>query len=82
LRFELDTKYKSQSLAVVLPKDSSDFKDRRTVQVRGDAYGSLKTVVDELLPMMKDRLFKFTLAQKLSVGNLQRRATSGYMRAS
>lgn len=64
LSFELDTSSKKQSLAVILPQDSSDRTDKRTVRIRGDAYDSLNNVVDELVPLMTDRLFKFTLAQK------------------
>jgi hypothetical protein len=63
-RVLLDTKSKYPSLALVLPKDSTDFANSKTVQVKGDGYDSLKTVVDGLLPIMTDRLFKFTLAQK------------------
>jgi hypothetical protein len=34
------------------------------VQFRGNAYDSLKTLVEELVPIMTDRFFKFTLTQK------------------
>jgi len=66
LRFELDdTNSKQKTLAVILPRDASDFQDPKNIIVRGDAYKILKeVVVDDLVPMMTDRLFKFTLAQK------------------
>jgi hypothetical protein len=54
-----------ESVALVFAKDSCDFlADGRTVQLRGPAYPALKTLVDELLPLMTDQLFKFTLGQK------------------
>lgn len=61
---QLDTDSRPQSLELILPKGQTDIQDATTISVRGDAYQSLHGIVTELLPMMNEKLFKFTLAQK------------------
>ena len=69
--FQLDTN--KESFALVLPKHSSDFQsDRKVVDLKGDAFTNLKSIVDALLPIAHDKLFKFTLAQK-TIGGMNPR---------
>ena len=61
--FQLDSN--CASVALVFNKESCDFlNDGRTVVIHGSSYDGLKSIVDELLPLMTDQLFKFTLGQK------------------
>jgi hypothetical protein len=62
LTFQLDANF--ESVAIVFPKDSCDFTSAKTVQLQGDAYTNLKSIVNELLPVMTENVFKFTLGQK------------------
>jgi len=65
---QLDTESQRRSLAMILPKDSCESLDNRTVLLRND----LDHMVDELLDVMTDRLLKFTLAQKTIGGESPR----------
>lgn len=62
--FLVDTRLSHQSLSLILPAGSTDFRSPTCIQVRGNAYDSLKDVVQGLTPIMTQRMFKFTLAQK------------------
>lgn len=62
--FILDTNTVHQSLSLILPKGSTECVDSNTVQIKDNAYDALKCVVDELTPIMTERMFKFTLGQK------------------
>ena len=69
IRLILDTESHYRSLALVLPKDSCEFNksdgnNNKSVIVNLDPYTSLKSIVKDLMPIMQDRLFKFTLAQR------------------
>jgi len=64
LSFLLDTKSAEQSLSLILPTGSVDFQSNNCIQVIGNAYDALKSVVQGLTPIMTERMFKFTLAQK------------------
>jgi len=50
--------------SLVLPAGSTMFSSSSCVQIRGNPYENLKNVVHGLGPIMTDRAFKFTLAQK------------------
>jgi hypothetical protein len=70
---QLDTDSTHRSMAIILPKGSCETVDSKTVFLRNnDSYGDLKTTVEELLPIMRDRLLKFTLAQKTIGGDSPR----------
>jgi hypothetical protein len=65
LNFTLnDTNSEQWKLSLVLPAGSTMFSNSSHVQVHGDPYESLKSVVQGLGPLMTERAFKFTLAQK------------------
>jgi hypothetical protein len=69
---QLDTDSTHRSMAIILPKGSCETVDSKTVFLRNDSYGDLKAIVEELLPIMEDRLLKFTLAQKTIGGKSPR----------
>lgn len=69
---QLDTDSKHRSMAVILPRGSCESVDSKTVLLHNDSFGDLKATVDELVPIMEDRLLKFTLAQKTIGGESPR----------
>lgn len=62
--FIVDTKSNLPSLSIVLPAGSSDYLTTKTIRLRGNAYDALNGVAKGLIPVMTERMFKFTLAQK------------------
>jgi hypothetical protein len=63
----LDDKSRSRkpSLAFILPQDCIRFLRKSTVALtKCGEYETLRTVCRELMPIMEEHLFKFTLAQK------------------
>mmetsp|Transcript_32137 Transcript_32137/g.78320 ORF Transcript_32137/g.78320 Transcript_32137/m.78320 type:complete len:656 (-) Transcript_32137:394-2361(-) len=63
----LDDKSRSRkpSLAFILPQDHISFLRKSTVALtKLGEYKALQTVCRELMPIMEEHLFKFTLAQK------------------
>lgn len=62
--FVLNTRSTPPKMSLVLPAGSTDFLNERCIQLHGNAYDSLETVVEGLMPIMTNQLFKFTLAQK------------------
>eukprot|EP00980_Cylindrotheca_fusiformis_P014000 scaffold3653_cov124-Cylindrotheca_fusiformis.AAC.3 len=69
---QVDTESKHPSLAVIFPKGSCESLNARTVVLHNDSYEDLKATVEELIPIMEDRLLKFTLAQKTIGGESPR----------
>jgi hypothetical protein len=70
LSFQVDRISARQSLSVILPHERTEKVDNWTTGIEGDCYTSLKTAVDEIVPIMGEHMFKFTLAQK-EIGGLQ-----------
>jgi hypothetical protein len=64
------------SLALIFTDGSYEFVNDLTLQLTGDGYAALKTIVDELIPLMQDRLFKFTLGQRTIGGESPRTGNS------
>jgi hypothetical protein len=64
-----DSNAEQWKLSLVLPAGSSMFSSSSLVQVRGNPYDVLKSVVQGLGPIMTKRAFKFTLAQKTIGGS-------------
>ena len=77
---ELDTTSKNErSLSVMLPKQSCQKLDSKTVSlVRESPYEGLKETVEELLPIMTEGLYKFTLGQK-KIGGKQPKTGSQWL---
>lgn len=59
-----DSNPEQWKLSLVLPAGSTMFSNSSQVQIHGSAYESVKSVVHSLEPIMTERAFKFTLAQK------------------
>ena len=64
-----DSNAEQWKLSLVLPAGSTMFSSSSLVQVRGNPYDVLKSVVQGLGPIMTKRAFKFTLAQKTIGGS-------------
>ena len=64
-----DSNAEQWKLSLVLPEGSTMFSSSSLVQVRGNPYDVLKSVVQGLGPIMTKRAFKFTLAQKTIGGS-------------
>ncbi|KAL3942637.1 MAG: hypothetical protein SGBAC_003209 [Bacillariaceae sp.] len=69
---QIDTESQRRSLAVILPQDSSESLDNKTVILRHDSYEDLDSIAHELIRVMTSRLLKFTLAQKTIGGEAPR----------
>ncbi|CAJ1934530.1 unnamed protein product [Cylindrotheca closterium] len=71
LQLDIETEER-RSLAVILPKDDSEFIDHKTVMLRHNSYEELDDIAHELIRTMTERLLKFTLAQKTIGGETPR----------